>query len=263
MIKIDAPMRSTSALLERIAKETKKDVKETIRSYARLLAVDLAFRTQPYGKGKSSRDKGEGAIVRDILGGRKRRGILVAMDDAMIAAAIETGAYSTGRIRLFVRKDGTVYGTDQQHFRPDASYEEIRQIHRSAFQNGRMTQAGGRTRDIGRWKFIEQLVTKKTTAERYIKAIQKRVGWAKAGWATCARLLGGTRGIPQWVTRHRKAPGRITDNTADRNPSVTLHNDVPYSREVLHRNAMSQAQRNVAKNIEKRLAMILKSKLKK
>lgn len=99
--------------------------------------------------------------------------------------------------------------------------------------------------------------------QQHIARQQKKAGLAKGGWATCARLLGGTRGIPGWVSRHKKAQGSIIDQTKGKDPSVTLVNGVPYSREILARDAMRQAQKNVVLNMEKRLAMMLKRRTKK
>ena len=59
------------------------------------------------------------------------------------------------------------------------------------------------------------------------------VGFAKAGWAHAAMdLTGNTRGIPQFVTRHKSAaPGRAVNHSESVNdPHVLLRNDVDYIR---------------------------------
>jgi hypothetical protein len=261
MITFDIKPRAFSSVLERLAKETGKTASDVLRAQARLLAVDLAFRTQPYGKSIATKAKGEVAIRRDLLGGKGRAGVIMALDDSLIDAALESGIYSTGNVRLFVRKDGAIYGTDRTHFVPNALPNQLRALHKQAFRNGRMTTAGSRDRTIGRWRFIERATVRKSAAERYVQGQQKKVGWVKSGWAACARQLGGTRGIPGWVTRHKGQTGLVRDHSQrTQDPSITLTNLVAYSAKVLPDQQIADAVERVKRNMERQLDMILRRK---
>jgi len=74
---------------------------------------------------------------------------------------------------------------------------------------------------------------------KLLAELKKRAGWAKAGWAKCAQLIGVTsnplRGFPAWVKRHvAAAPGYVTDKTRSGwNPRVTFSNQVKYASSVI------------------------------
>jgi len=62
--------------------------------------------------------------------------------------------------------------------------------------------------------------------------MKKLVGFAKGGFATAAKQLGGVRGIPQFATRHKSpGAGRIVEN-GDK-LSVEMTNNVRYIRQAL------------------------------
>lgn len=246
------------------AQARQKTIPEVLRINARLLAVELAHRTQPYGKNDAVKKVGEAAIARDLLGGKGRYGFF-----APISPAIERGMeeYSSGNIRLFVKKDGTVYGTDQAHLLSSASAGTLRKLHRSAFKNGQMSSAGSRSRDIGRWKFINKYFVPSDVLSEYVQSAQAKVGLAKSGWAACAKQLKGavkgspTRGIPRWVTRHLGdfGFGYIQDNadTAD-NPSITLTNTCRYADKVCPENTRDAAVTMVKQNMVKQVMNMLR-----
>lgn len=243
-------------------------IKETtiphaVRSHARLLCVELARRTQPFGE--SGKKNGESAVMRDLLGGKRRAGIFAPISPAISAQLKE---YSTGNIRLFAKKDGTVYGTDRAHFLPDASAATLRGIHKSKFVNGKMSAAGSATRDIGRWKFIDKYFVAQATLSAYVDSIKAKVGIAKSGWADCAKKLpkitgSATRGIPGWVTRHLGdyGLGSVQDNSSNaNNPHVILTNSCKYADQVCPVTEQIEALANVGARIRKQMTMILKNR---
>jgi hypothetical protein len=67
---------------------------------------------------------------------------------------------------------------------------------------------------------------------KYIKDEMKLVGFGKDGWGSCAKILGGTRGLPQWVTR-QKAPATVIEDHNSENPTVTMVNEVNYAQDIL------------------------------
>jgi hypothetical protein len=248
-----------------------KTLPDTLRIHARLLCVELARRTQPFGDKSGGEKIGEKAISRDLLGrgggikGKNRAGIFAPLTPFMQEHALFNN--TSENIRLFARKDGTVYGTDRAHFMPDASTSTLRGIHKSNFVNGRMSAAGGDTRDIGRWKFINQYFVMPDTLKDYIAMQHAKVGLAKSGWAWCAKQLknpvkgSATRGIPKWVTRHLGdyGLGRVEDNADDQaNPRITLTNTSKYADKVCRESERDVAVVIVVQKMVKQLANILR-----
>lgn len=248
-----------------------KTLPDTLRIHARLLCVELARRTQPFGDKSGGEKIGEKAISRDLLGrgggskGKNRAGIFAPLTPFMQEHALFNN--TSENIRLFARKDGTVYGTDRAHFMPDASTSTLRGIHKSNFVNGRMSAAGGDTRDIGRWKFINQYFVMPDTLKDYIAMQHAKVGLAKSGWAWCAKQLknpvkgSATRGIPKWVTRHLGdyGLGRVEDNADDQaNPRITLTNTSKYADKVCRESERNAAVVIVVQKMIKQLGNMLR-----
>jgi hypothetical protein len=251
MIHFELKPRAFSTVLESLSRETGKTVSEVLRAQARLLAVDLAFRTQPYGKTKG---KGEGAIRKDLVG---RKGLLNVVSDEIAANAKR---YSTGNVRLFIGKDGKVYWTTADKFIPNARPQQIRPEHKAAFKNGKL-RAPARQSQKGNFVSIAKLTVKKSAAEKYVQTQQKKIGWAKSGWAACANQLGGTRGIPRWVTKHKGQTGTVEDNSSRKdNPSVTIENTIDYVEKILPQSQINEAENRVKVNMEKQLSKILRAK---
>lgn len=258
-------------ILEGYAEIREQTIPQAVCAGARLLCVELARRTQPFGDSKDAQKTGEKAIVRDLRGrggaGRTRAGLFSAGDfdkDQGFAW------YATGpNVRLFISKDGYAYGTDKSYFKPGASKGEMRSFHKSKFVNGRMSSAGSRDRTIGRWKFIEKWFVDGSTLDSYIDDQIKKVGWAKAGWAACARDLpkitkgSSTRGIPSWVTRHDSIHGDVVDNSNDlSNPRVKLINSTPYAHQVCPPNEVANATAVIVQKMINQMSNILKKQQK-
>ncbi len=66
----------------------------------------------------------------------------------------------------------------------------------------------------------------------YVVSEIKKVGFGKGGWAACAGALGGTRGIPGWISR-QNSPGIVAENYGASVMSVTMTNQVPYASSIL------------------------------
>ncbi|MDR1304261.1 MAG: hypothetical protein LBK76_03460 [Verrucomicrobiales bacterium] len=224
--------------LRRYREHTGREATVSLRQIMQRVAIRLAIETQPFGNSKAAQRQSEGAIYKDLFGGKRwnvkfgggRAGIFAPMNPAMLAATVEF--YGDGNtVRLFVKKNGDVYGTDRALYRPAATLTEMAEQHVKYFRNGRMTAAGGATRDIGRWKFIDKMVVSQKGAKKYFTQVIARVGRAKGGWAACARLLGGTGGLLKFITRH-PGEGEIVEVTGAR-PSLTIINRVPYVSAIL------------------------------
>lgn len=77
---------------------------------------------------------------------------------------------------------------------------EMRAHHRRFFKNGKMSAAGAYTRDIGRWKWIDQMVVRSSTFDRYLKSVELKVGLYASGWRPGAQMLGAS--TPQYMKNH-------------------------------------------------------------
>src|SRR5437016_12840495 len=74
----------------------------------------------------------------------------------------------------------------------------------------------------------------------YVLMEANKVGFGKGGWATCARVLGGIRGIPRWVTKHN-SPGTVIENYGADRTTITLVNQVPYASAILTSSGKAEA----------------------
>lgn len=178
--------------------------------------------TPPFSQGvtgSKAKAQGEMAITKELLGirgggGRRTGGVFVVMADDLLAknAKINTGGAT---VRLFVKKNGDVYGCDRALFKPRASTQEMYAQHQSMRRkDGRVTEAGGRTRDIGRWKFITQMVVSRSAYLRYERFIHRRVGMlASSIVAAYNGKYGPLKGVPAWISRHTQswAPGSMIE----------------------------------------------------
>jgi hypothetical protein len=245
-------------LMETYSKIREKTIPDSVRLHARLLCVELAMRTQPFGDDKKGNLVGEKAITKDLVGKAMQRAGLFG-----ICTGNEK-IYNTGNVRLYVWK-GHAYGLDWTHYKPNATMEEMSAFHKQHFVNGKVSSAGSRTIDVGRWKGVEKMYVKKETLDRYKDEVFKKVGIAKSGWANCAaqiqQVISGsmTRGIPAWVTRHNKSNGDVTDNSADpNNPTIILKNTTPWASNVCDTTQIIIALNSVKMKCVKQLERILK-----
>lgn len=111
-------------------------------------------------------------------------------------------------IRLFATKSGEVYGIDFQRFKPWATLKEIATTHQEhRGKRGRVTTAGSKDRVVGRWRWLNVLVTKAEAVNAYVKAKQVMVGQAKGGWGAAFLALGGQLSAKGWVGRHAHGNG--------------------------------------------------------
>ncbi len=190
----------------RFVELSSRSVEEEFRAKLKAIISTVMDITPPaHGKGTrgSARKAAQKKIAYDLTGvwlggerpqrGKRRAGVFTVLSDSLIDEALATGMYqSSDNVRLWVRKDGSVYGTQQHFFRPDAGMDEMRQHHKRFFQNGEMSAAGTYTRDIGRWKWIDQMVVRESTFERYLKSVQRNVGFYAAGWRPSVESVGLT-----------------------------------------------------------------------
>jgi hypothetical protein len=179
--------------------------------------------TKPRGSGLSikAKQQGENAIKSDLFGGRRRSGARYASIGLFQRIGGSTlqppkrARTETAAVRLGWERSKTIR-IYFKYWRPNASDGELNNFH-LRFRNryGRIPFVSQST--IGRWKVQDQMWISNGTADKYLKAVQSRVGYAKAGFAAAA-LACGIR-IPAWVSRHAQRAG-ISSVNFGANPYV-------------------------------------------
>lgn len=227
----------------------KKGLGASMKEEMGLLCLSLIKYTQPFGMGDKAKQMGESAIKGDLTGHRAKGGsvrgdgyggvFFIIPDKYATSAVFEP---SENVMRLFVKKTGEVYGCDVSLWKVNASISELHAHHESLRKpDGSVTQAGYSTRDIGRWKFVNKWVITSTQFQNYLAFIFPRVGYAKGGWATCARKLGRPNtDVQGWIKNH-PSPGSVIDKTKQDSPSITIINEVNYTGRVLSESAKKLA----------------------
>lgn len=225
-------------LLEEFYKDLKRPLGSIIKQVARAEAVSFARSTQPYTSGDdwdSSRKSGEGAVSRDI---RK-----LYVTKSQVYHDMRQKDEGLADAFWYVLSLGRIGGKRGAQSLLDASNSRFSGLQIAPFNpviHKENRGAGGRVRG----RRPQQIVRNQDHLTKYIEQKKKMVGFVKAGWAACARALGGVRGIPGWVTR-QKAPGGITDRTKDEtNKYVIIRNNVDYASQALDPRAESRAMKS-------------------
>lgn len=253
MLEITVDTSGLDAKVIRLAAFTGKTVEEAQIPEARLLGVQMARYTQPFDFGDSSKKLGEGAVERDV-----RRAFYVLPNDLVAnPVMIKSGQYA-GWLRLFSTTAGVAYAVQSNNFRVQDSSQTLYRHHQTLRnRSGNVPKKSGWIDQQARFVAINMWVISQSQFDDYLPFIQKEVGFAKGGWATAIADLGGTRGLPGWVTRHKnKAPGRSIIKKGE-NPTVTIINDIDYTSQVLsqsgQRGAIRDAEFRLAKRIQNAL----------
>jgi hypothetical protein len=237
---------------------------QVMRAQARLMAVNLAFQTQPFGGTKavggqqdSAKNQGEGAVARDI-----RKAIKTPSD---IFQTIEKQGIGAGRAFVAMMRKGDFDLAKNLLVRlrvPGLMQAKVGTMSATAHKQA-LKPIPKRPRMSTRQEPL--LITNdRIPLRQYVKEIQKRVGIAKGGWAACAMQLGGTRGrmgtnvegaeqqaVPAWVKRH--AGNRATGTVLDQSDNfftglIRMINHVPWVSNCL---TDAQAQRAIDIQAEK------------
>jgi hypothetical protein len=198
-------------------------IEDELERAGRLISVELAKRTQPFGIDDQARRKGEGATAGDIW-----------RCYATVSDVFEAFPEDHNGARFWRAIKAGNFGMAQRIMQaqcPTFANKEIKPFdggagHRSV-QNNR-----GRVSKRQEPLFVVQTPRNLTA---YVKSKVYHVGEGKAGWAACAKILGGTRGLPQWVTRHagKIAGGFVGKNYSGNIKTVRLENQVRYAQNLL------------------------------
>lgn len=219
--------------LQRLASAAKVDLGKVIKQEGGNVAKSIMMilpptpatgDTKPRGSGLSlkAKQQGENAIKSDLFGGRRKSGARyssIGLFQRIGGSTLQPpkrARTETAAVRLGWERSKTIR-IYFKYWRPSASDGELNNFH-LRFRNryGRVPFVSQST--IGRWKVQDQMWISDGTADRYLKAVQSRVGYAKAGFAAAA-LACGMR-LPAWVRRHSQRAGVASVNFGA-NPYVT------------------------------------------
>ena len=227
---------------------TKAEASKEMRIQARMLCVSLANSTQPFGKDANAKATGEKAVTRDInrvykSGPTAVRDIAslplprgkTATQNAKQAAAALAGLLQ-GRT---TGKRGAKIVSAAQDLLDRINYKPYVNTRIGVFDQGQAHNKArfGRRKSVPKNQFVSQVVTKDSQLTKYFKEKRGNVGIAKSGWAVCAGLLGGFKGIPKWVYRHTGG-GRVNDQSGKglgivSKPFIQMTNTIPWINAVI------------------------------
>jgi hypothetical protein len=125
----------------------------------------------------------------------------------------------------------------------------------------------GIRKSVPKNQFVGQIVTKDNKLTKYFKEKRGNVGIAKSGWAVCAGLLGGFKGIPKWVYRHTGG-GRVVDQSKVRpgvfsKPYISMTNTIPWISAVISKGTIQRSIDIQVLKMIKRLSIIASYESKK
>jgi len=208
---------------------TGKSWRDVIRQQARLLAVNLAYQTQPYGLGDASLRMGQGAVYRDVAK------VYATPNEAYIELKKWSLEAARGFWKLY--NDGKMARAKKILSRSPLGLVPFGPF-KKEFHGQRRSRATGKVLGSG----PSQIVQNPNKVNPYMTRKEKHVGMAKGAWKTCAKMLGGPRGIPAWVKDRGHGTVQDMSGAAD-NPRVVMNANVPYQDRVLTKNQMREAMR--------------------
>jgi hypothetical protein len=265
----------TSKLLKRMKRYeevTGKEVAASLRRGARLLAVNLAASTPPFGKDATARKLGERAVQNDI-----RR---IYTPATPISTKYPTTQWSfQEQIQKFLTKSpklqkailAAVKAADPERLKGIVS--GLPTFSKLTFDHGVDRSVHARTRNAyGRvrkgWKG-RNVVMNSLDLQFYIQRKQDLVGLTKAAWAACALdvradVKDALSGIPAWVKRHvGKVSHAVVDGSEKSLPIIKLTSKVPWADKALrsadHKEAIRISREKFYKSLGIEIRMALKS----
>ncbi len=198
----------------------KTSLPAVLHQAGRLAAVSCAFQAQPFGIDEKAQALGVVATTRDIYRVYATPG--KAYDDisddgakAGFWKAVKTSAWDRAA-KILNRSGARLKSTLIDNFDGGAQHRQLRN------NQGRIPAS----------QKPVMIVKDAQKLKSYVLTETKKVGFGKGGWAACSRALGGTRGIPGWISR-QNAPGTVIENYGVTVMSITMTNQVPYASAIL------------------------------
>lgn len=248
-VRVSVDDRAFSASLRRYALAMKMSFAEAILRQARLVAVNLAYQTQPFGLNLSAKQKAEktigveiGRVYKDV--GTVARDVGSAGQMSADVSRVKSPSQAEAAFVRLVRSGQTAKA---QKLLNDLNIHPFFSTEVNKFDQGsrHQTERFGARRKVPKNTFPKLAVTNFNLIRGYINKIKQRVGTAKAGWASCAQQLGGMRGLPAWITRHASQAqlGSVYDATSasGNQQYVIMTNRVPWIDKCLNAGQIQRA----------------------
>lgn len=265
----------TSKLLKRMdryAEVTGKSVSSSLRRGARLLAVNLATSTPPYGRNQAAKKLGEQAVQNDIS---RVYTPLTPMQGKYPSKQLSFRE----QVEKFVTKDhrlreallSSIDGHDLSKL--NCILKNVEGFSKLNVSKGVNLSIYQKTRnEYGRvrkgWKSRE-IVSEVGELQSFIAKKQNLVGLSKAGWASAALKVNADvkdalRGIPAWVKKQlEKAVSQVIDQSAGGLPLITLTSRIPWADKALRASDYKDAMRISREKFYKSLGTEIRHALKK
>ena len=271
---------------------TGKQIAATMRRGARLLAVNLAYSTPPYGKTPDSLKLGEIAVQNDILRAympaapiktkhpRDKESLrqivkrVIVRDyklrDAIISAIDMANRIKnrrkpqnriTSKSRALGLSDLRVLLGQAEGFKKLMVDQGVdRSIH------SRIRNSYGRVSK--KWQ-TRTVVYQSRDLEKFVAEKQKLVGMSKAGWAAAALQVNADvkdalSGLPAWVKRHvGRVAASVNDKSESSKPDIILTSRLPWADKALrpkdHKEAIRISRQKFFNSMGKELRACLKT----
>ena len=262
MAKFKFTAQKFESILEEYAEIREKTIPEAVHLNARLLCIELARRTQPFGDNLQS---GTIRVEKDI-------GKVIKTPDAIskmvsfvknkslkkrLGEAVSAGDFTKMGFLLEILGFLKSWGG----FENITSLQGLFYVH----QNARNKTTG---KTVG--KQSKLYITSERNLDSYVTEVKKKVGMSKAGWAACALGLTKvnkgslTQGFPPAVMdAMRRGSGDVQDYTNNLiNPKVALTNKIPWVDRICSETEQSNAGAVVVVKMIKQMEMILKKRQK-
>jgi hypothetical protein len=229
-----------------------KETSEGLRQHARIACVTLANTTQPYSgkdeegasQSKEGKRVGEQSIINDVskvfyTANEPTRGY----ENSLKQKVDQSRRTEKGKAAMKARIERYCRSNNAEGIAWLARFFKTERVQfdgfdRQIYENAR---TGSRKNVPKKTKMLSLVIGADGELEKFKQERMKRAGMAKAGWAVCAEAIpvkqaqSATRGIPQWVTRHKgRASGSIEDHSNDpTNPKVRMTNEMPWVSKLL------------------------------
>lgn len=248
---ITVDSENLKSMLLRFEEVTGKSMPQIVRAHARICAVELANRTQPFSVGTGVNQpvlaRGTMYLKKDIIKAVKNREKLeekaqMISDDKLrqrMQAAIASG--NQAALGAIFAACGII--KSPFNFHAVRGNSEIGNIH----QSNRSKRTGHTLSTRG------EIYYANTGLDGYVRKIAKRLGYTKSGWAECARKIGGVkgdgaRGIPAFAKRQKGKNFEVRDNSTNKDdPNFIMTNTTPWVARLLPRHRVQEAV-NIAQN---------------
>jgi hypothetical protein len=249
-----------STPFEKILKEyaalREVEIPTAVAINARLLCVELARRTQPFGvKPDAGLERVKNDITKIIKYPVHVLKMISQVENQKIRNRLRV-LYSNQRWDVIARIFSNIgYLKKWGEFQSLDGIQQIKATHKK-----NRKPRTGRTNNRADALYI----TNSSNLDKYIKEVQSRVGLSKGGWAACALALPSvvkgrmTRGIPNWVVKAAKQNGRIENRLANKtNPEVKLTNTTPWADRICGPYEVAKATSVVVAKMKNQMKQIL------